>query len=93
VEFKFTRDYAIDTKLEGSQLLQKDLNTKNVIKGYVNLVMEDRGSKEIKRHDSTKYRYYWMDPTQKTPQLAKMAGEDLLLPIRLRMLGIMQAPN
>jgi hypothetical protein len=85
---KFTRDYAIDgTKLDGSQLLQKSLRTNDVIKAYVDKVLEDRGSKETKRHEAEKFRYFWVPPGAQ-PRLAKQAGEEFMMPIRPGDFGI-----
>lgn len=79
---KFTRDYAVDTKLEGSQMLQSSLNTGAVIKGWVNKVIEDRGDKAARRHDCEKFRYVWVSPLNiRMPRVAKQAGEEFMLPI------------
>jgi dienelactone hydrolase len=86
---KFTRDYAVDTKLEGSQMLQGQLNTGSVVKGWMNKVIEDRGNKETKRHDSEKYRYVWVSQLNlRMPRLAKQAGEEFMFPIPVNDPGI-----
>ncbi len=56
---KFTRDFSVNTKLEGSQLLQKTLPTNKIIIAYLKDVMEDRGSRETKRHEPEKFRFFW----------------------------------
>jgi hypothetical protein len=48
--------------------------------------MEDRGSNETKRHESEKYRYFWVVGNQRT--LAKNAGEEFMLPIKPSMMNI-----
>ena len=87
---KFTRDYAIEDgkKLDGSQLLQKSLGTTNVIKAYLDKVLEERGSKETKRHEAEKFRYYWVVNGQLKP--AKQAGEEFMMPINPASLGILR---
>jgi hypothetical protein len=86
---KFTRDYAIEgTKLDGSQLLQKSLGTSGVIKAYIDKVLEERGSKETKRHESEKFRYVWVVPGTTQPRLAKQAGEEFMMPINPTTLGV-----
>ena len=77
----FTRDWAVDTKLDGSQLLQKGLTTNAVIKAYLNDVMEARGSRESKRHDPEKFRFFWTLKTMTTPYIAKDVGEQYMKPI------------
>jgi hypothetical protein len=83
----FTRDWSVDTKLEGSQLLQKSLNTNTIIKAYLKDVMEDRGSRESKRHDPEKFRFFWTIPSSRTPVIAKESGEQFMLPIPVSQLG------
>jgi Alpha/beta hydrolase family len=86
---KYTRDWAVkDTKLEGSQLLQGSLDTNAIIKGYIKHVLEDRGSKENKRHDQEKYRFFWVFMNSMVP--AKNAGEELMMPIDPKRLGILR---
>lgn len=84
---KYTRDYAIDTKLEGSQLLQKSLNTSAIIKDYLGKVMDERGSVERKHHEPEKYRYFWYVSGARMPVIAKLAGEEFMLPIQPTMMG------
>jgi hypothetical protein len=86
-EYHYTRDYAIDTKLEGSQMLQPSLNTNKVIKLYIKDVLEERGNKESKRHDSEKFRYYWISPGM-NPIPAKVPGDEFMNPIPLKMMGL-----
>jgi hypothetical protein len=86
---KFTRDYAVEgTKLDGSQLLQKSLGTGGVIKAYLDKVLEERGSKETKRHEAEKFRYVWVVPGTTQPRLAKQAGEEFMMPINPATLGV-----
>jgi dienelactone hydrolase len=86
---KLTRDYAIEgTKLDGSQLLQKSLSTNAVIKGYIDKVLEERGSKETKRHEAEKFRYVWVVPGTTQPRPAKQAGEEFMMPINPTTLGV-----
>jgi alpha-beta hydrolase superfamily lysophospholipase len=47
------------TKLRGSQLLTKNLNTVQLIKLYLERVMEKRGAREARSHDPTKLTFYW----------------------------------
>ena len=85
---RFTRDWSIDTKLEGSQLLQKSLNTNTIIIEYLKHVMEDRGSRESKRHDPEKFRFFWtVGVATRMPIVAKEAGEQFMLPIPVSQLG------
>ena len=89
-DYKNTRDWAVaETDLTGSELLTKTLKTNDVIKFYINNVMEERGSKESKRHEMGKYRYFWINPLSPNtkPIQAKIAGEDFLLPILPSMMG------
>jgi hypothetical protein len=88
--YKFTRDYAVATKLEGSQMLQNSLNTSSVIKAYIRDVLEERGNREAKRHEAEKYRYFWIPPGGGINQVhpAKLNGEEFMMPIPLKMMGL-----
>ena len=80
-------DLAIDSKLEGSQLLQKGLETTKFIKAYVNQVVEERGNVERKRHEPEKFRYFWITPGTSRITLAKISGEQFMMPIPVAGLG------
>ncbi|HEY7426563.1 MAG TPA: alpha/beta fold hydrolase [Gemmataceae bacterium] len=67
------------TDLTGSKLLGVR-GTTDWVADYLSRVMEDRGSKEWKRREEEKARYYWT--TNGRPrQLAKNTGEKVVRPI------------
>jgi hypothetical protein len=75
-----------NTKLRGSQLLAKSLNTDELIKNYLDRVLERRGTRESRSRDPIKTVYYW---TLKTgyPLLAKSDQEELLRALPLTQMG------
>jgi alpha-beta hydrolase superfamily lysophospholipase len=82
VELKNTGSKAIPgTELTGSKLLGGRLGTADYIADYLNRVMEDRGSKEWKKRDEEKSRYFWtVNGRPKLPP-AKNIGEKVVGPI------------
>jgi pimeloyl-ACP methyl ester carboxylesterase len=49
-----------NTSLKGSQLLTKNLNTEQLIKTYLERVMDKRGTREPRAHDPLKSTFYWI---------------------------------
>jgi alpha-beta hydrolase superfamily lysophospholipase len=79
-DLKNTGEKAIPgTELAGSKLLGERVATKEVIK-QLDRVIEDRGSKEWKKREEEKSRYFWTMGKGRT-QLAKMPGEKVAHPI------------
>lgn len=88
--FEFTRDWPVkDTKLAGSKLLSQSLETNDIIKFYLNDNMQRRGAREIRNRETVKSSYYWMLPNRQT-RPAKLANEELPMPIPLRELGVVR---
>ena len=75
-DFQLTGSYAISgTKLIGSLLLDKNLDTETFIKKYLDTVLEARGSKEQKDRKSEASQYWYIYPTTgKARTLSKKAG-------------------
>jgi len=80
-DLKNTGEKAIaGTELGGSKLLGERVGaTKEIIK-QLDRVMEDRGSKEWKKREEEKSRYFWSSGKGR-PALAKMPGEKVARPI------------
>ncbi len=91
IELRNTGEKAIPkTELSGSKLLSDRLGTIPFIVSKLNDIMEDRGSKEWKKREEEKSRYYWSLPSVATPRTrltAKVAGEKLSAPIPPVVLG------
>jgi hypothetical protein len=89
----FTGEKAIaDTKLSGSQLLQKGLDTdKWILKDYLEPVLEKRGSREAKKRMFEQERFYWVFRGG-VPIPAKLEREDMLRPVPLKAMGIQASP-
>jgi hypothetical protein len=75
------------TRLRGSQLLTKTLGTEQMIKSYLDRVMERRGTREPRSRDPIKTTYFWAFKSG-MPLMAKTEQEDLL-----RGLPLMQIMN
>src|SRR5438874_1293765 len=81
------------TKLSGSQLLQKSLDTQKYIIEYLDKVMDGRGSRLAKKRDVENSGYVWEIPAQfpgGRPSYiqAKVAmAEDMLHPVPLQYFG------
>jgi pimeloyl-ACP methyl ester carboxylesterase len=73
-----------DTKLVGSELLQKDLPTQEAVLKYVNPVMEDRGTIGRRTRNLPTATYFWVFPGAQ-PVLAGPADEETppLIPVNL----------
>jgi pimeloyl-ACP methyl ester carboxylesterase len=76
-----------DTKLRGSQLLTKSLKTEQMIKDYLERVMEKRGAREARSRDPQKTTFVWAS-RQGQPVWAKTDKDELLKPLPLGMMGI-----
>jgi pimeloyl-ACP methyl ester carboxylesterase len=76
-----------DTKLRGSQLLTKSLKTGEMIKDYLERVMEKRGAREARSRDPQKTSFVWA-PRGGQPVVAKTEKDELLKPVPLAMMGI-----
>jgi pimeloyl-ACP methyl ester carboxylesterase len=76
-----------NTKLRGSQLLAKSLNTEDLIKNYLDRVLERRGTREARSRDPIKTTYYW---TMRAglPILAKSDQEEVLRGLPLNQMGV-----
>jgi hypothetical protein len=81
LELKNTGSKAIPTELTGSKLLSGRLGTVDFIVDYLNRVMEDRGSKEWKKRDEEKSRYFWTVNGRPKLPAAKNIGETVVGPI------------
>jgi alpha-beta hydrolase superfamily lysophospholipase len=69
-----------DTKLAGSQLLEKSLDTEKwIIKDYLDRVMEKRGSRERRKRETERFAYYWV--LGRRNLTAKLPGEEAPRPI------------
>jgi alpha-beta hydrolase superfamily lysophospholipase len=75
------------TELTGSKLLGGRLGTTDWIVKYLNSVMEDRGSKEWKRREEDRSRYFWT-VNGRVLQLAKNVGEKVVRPIPAQMIKL-----
>lgn len=75
------------TKLRGSQLLTKSLNTDQMIKTYLDKVLERRGTREPRSHDPIKTTYYWAFRSG-YPVLAKTEQEELIRALPLSQMGV-----
>jgi alpha-beta hydrolase superfamily lysophospholipase len=85
-ELKNTGEKAIPTTdLTGSKLLGERLSTTSDILKQLQRVMDDRGSKEWKKREEEKFRYFW---TKGRAVQAKAAGEKIAHPIPLGMIGL-----
>jgi pimeloyl-ACP methyl ester carboxylesterase len=78
-----------NTSLKGSQLLTKNLNTDQLIKTYLERVMDKRGAKEPRSHDPTKSTYYWTFRNG-YKMVAKSDQESLPRALPLAQLGVGQ---
>jgi pimeloyl-ACP methyl ester carboxylesterase len=91
IELRNTGEKAIaGTELSGSKLLSDRLGTIPFIITRLNSIMEDRGSKEWKKREEEKSRYFWSLPSVALPRTrltAKVAGEKLAAPIPPAVLG------
>ena len=91
IELRNTGEKAVaGTELSGSKLLSDRLRTSPFIVDRLNSIMEDRGSKEWKKRDEEKCRYYWSLPSVAVPRTrlpAKGVGEKLSAPIPPVVLG------
>jgi hypothetical protein len=75
-----------DTRLRGSQLLTKSLNTEQLIKNYLEQVMDKRGTKEPRSHDPIKTTFYWS--FRSSILVAKTDQEEMPRGLPLAQLGI-----
>jgi pimeloyl-ACP methyl ester carboxylesterase len=76
-----------DTRLRGSQLLTKSLNTEQLIKNYLDRVMETRGTREPRSHDPIKTTFYWTFKSG-MPVLAKTDQEEMPRALPLSQMGL-----
>jgi pimeloyl-ACP methyl ester carboxylesterase len=76
------------TKLRGSQLLAKSLNTEQLIKNYLERVLEKRGTREPRSRDPIKTTYYWSFRSGYAPVVAKSEQEELLRALPLIQMGV-----
>jgi pimeloyl-ACP methyl ester carboxylesterase len=76
-----------NTKLRGSQLLTKSLSTEQLVKNYLDRVMDKRGVREPRSHDPIKTTYYWSFRSG-MPVLAKSEQEELLRALPLSQMGV-----
>jgi hypothetical protein len=76
-----------NTSLRGSQLLTKNLSTSQLVKIYLERVMEKRGAREPRSHDPLKSTFYWSFRTGYTV-LAKTDQESLSRGLPLAQFGI-----
>jgi hypothetical protein len=92
VKLDFTGEKGVDTKLVGSQLLQKSLDTEEwILKKYLEPVLEKRGNREAKKRTFTDEQFYWVFP-RVMPILAKGPREESLRPLPLKALNIPGSP-
>ena len=81
-----------DTDLVGSKLLQETLPTEElIIDKYLENVMEKRGSRERKKREIDKYRFFWAFPKPGPGArviLSKMPSDEQQGPIHLDQLGL-----
>jgi hypothetical protein len=75
------------THLRGSQLLNKSLNTEQLIKNYLEKVMDVRGTREQRSRDPLKTTFYWAFKNG-VQLLAKTDQEELPRPLPLGQLGV-----
>jgi pimeloyl-ACP methyl ester carboxylesterase len=91
IELRNTGEKAVaGTELSGSKLLSDRLRTISFIVDRLNSIMEDRGSKEWKKREEEKCRYFWSLPSVAMPRTrltAKVAGEKVAAPIPRAVLG------
>jgi hypothetical protein len=91
IELRNTGEKAVaGTELSGSKLLSDRLRTIPFIVDRLNSIMEDRGSKEWKKREEEKSRYFWSLPSVAVPRTripAKVAGEKLSAPIPPAVMG------
>jgi hypothetical protein len=91
IELRNTGEKAVaGTELSGSKLLSDRLRTIPFIVDRLNSIMEDRGSKEWKKREEEKSRYFWSLPSVALPRTrltAKVAGEKLSAPIPPAVMG------
>jgi hypothetical protein len=89
---KLTRDYALDTKLTGSKLLNKELSTDKTIVGYLEKVLEVNTPREARMQDPREFAYYyWTSPNPQqtgTPMLYKNPKEDVYKPMSLKVIKL-----
>jgi pimeloyl-ACP methyl ester carboxylesterase len=79
--YEFTGEKALPTKLTGSQLLHKELDTeKFIVQDYLKVVMDKHQVTEWRSKDSQMSKQYWIFPNM-LPHPAKMEGELAPLPI------------
>jgi pimeloyl-ACP methyl ester carboxylesterase len=76
-----------DTRLRGSQLLTKSLNTEQLIKNYIDRVMDTRGTREPRSHDPIKTTFYWTFKSG-LPMLAKSDQEEMPRALPLSQMGL-----
>jgi pimeloyl-ACP methyl ester carboxylesterase len=76
------------TSLRGSQLLTKNLTTEELIKTYLERVMDRRGAKEARARDPLKATFYWT--IRGVPLIAKSEQESLPRALPLAQLGVPQ---
>jgi pimeloyl-ACP methyl ester carboxylesterase len=92
MEFKNTGGKAVPgTELSGSKLLGDRLRMIPFIVERLNSIMEDRGSKEWKKREEEKCRYFWTLPSPSMPRTripAKVAGEKVAHPIPPAVMGL-----
>jgi alpha-beta hydrolase superfamily lysophospholipase len=78
-----------NTKLRGSQLLAKSLNTEQLIKNYLERVLEKRGTREPRSRDPIKTTYYWSFKSSVPAFItAKSDQEELLRALPLSQMGV-----
>jgi len=88
VELKNTGEKAISsTDLTGSKLITERLSTTSDILKQLSRVMDERGSKEWKKREEEKSRYFWT-ASGRAKQLAKLAGEKVVRPIPSGVIGL-----
>jgi pimeloyl-ACP methyl ester carboxylesterase len=86
-EWQYTRDFAVKkTSLAGSQLLNKNLETIDVIRSGLKDIMEKRGAREPRDREMVKSAYFWVFGRQQ--MLAKRPGEEMPQAVPLSSLGI-----
>jgi hypothetical protein len=76
-----------NTKLAGSKLLDKELDTEDfIIKAYLDPVMEKHRFTQWQQRDTKNTVYYWRNALG-SPILAKQKGDSVPIPLPLQVLG------
>jgi pimeloyl-ACP methyl ester carboxylesterase len=86
LDFTVAQDVG-STELKGSQLLTKSLGTEQMIKNYLDRVLEKRGARESRLRDPSKTVYYWAFPNGQRV-LAKTEQEELMRAVPLQQMRV-----